>query len=114
MFGAGNIAQPHATARSNWIGRAARKPGAQVMIRSQGVRDLVLGAGAIAAATRSDPSELRHWMLGHTASDLTDFVATLVALDDLPKRRGRFALTVAGISTVVAATSAATARPQPD
>lgn len=34
LFGATYLLRPQ-QARSNWIGRAAKKPGAQVMIRSQ-------------------------------------------------------------------------------
>jgi hypothetical protein len=64
LFGATYLLRPQ-QARSNWIGRAARKPGAQVMIRSQGIRDVALGAGALAAVARGDGAELRRWMLGH-------------------------------------------------
>ena len=90
-------------------GIAKRKPGAQVMIRAQGMRDIALGGGAVWAAARGGGPELRAWMVAHTASDLTDLVATWVARDDLPKRRARFAMTVAAISTLVGAAAAATA-----
>jgi hypothetical protein len=114
LFGAGNVVQPQATARANWIGRAAKKPGAQVMIRAQGMRDIALGGGAVRAAARGSGPELRAWMVAHTASDLTDLVATWAARDDLPKRRARFAITVAAISAVAGAVAAAgAARPQP-
>jgi hypothetical protein len=78
------------------------------MIRAQGMRDIALGGGALRAAARGGGPELRAWMVAHTASDLTDLVATWVARDDLPKRRARFAITVAAISTVAGAVAAAT------
>src|SRR4051794_22942061 len=49
LFGLNYLLRPQ-QARSSWIGRAAKKPGTQVMIRSQGVRDIALGAGALRAA----------------------------------------------------------------
>jgi hypothetical protein len=110
LFGASYLLRPQ-QARSNWIGRAARKPGAQVMIRSQGVRDVALGAGALAAVARGDGTELRRWMIGHTVADLADLVVTWAARDDLPTRRARLAMGVAAVSTIVGGVAAATARP---
>jgi len=109
-FGATYLLRPQ-QARSNWIGRAARKPGAQVMIRSQGIRDVALGAGALAAVARGDGAELRRWMIGHTVADLADLVVTWAARDDLPRRRSRLAMGVAAVSTIVGGVAAATARP---
>ena len=108
LFGVSNVARPQA-ARANWIGRAARKPGAQVMIRAQGMRDIALGGGAVRAAARGGGPELRAWMVAHAASDLTDLVATWMARDDLPKRRARFAMAVAAISTLAGGAAAAKA-----
>jgi hypothetical protein len=110
VFGATYLMRPQ-QARSNWIGRAARKPGAQVMIRSQGVRDVALGAGALAAVARGDSAELRRWMMAHTVADLADFVVTWVARDELPSRRSRLAMAVAAVSTIIGSAAAATARP---
>jgi hypothetical protein len=42
-FGLGYPLRP-GRARGSWIGRAADQPGTQVMICSQGVRDITLGA----------------------------------------------------------------------
>ena len=105
-FGLTYLLRPE-QARGSWIGRAARKPGAQVMIRSQGVRDVALGAGALRAATRDDPRELRAWMAAHGVCDLADLVVTWAARDHLPKRRARLAMAVAAGSTLVAAAAAA-------
>src|SRR5919199_1843674 len=84
-FGLNYLLRPE-QARTSWIGRAARKPGTQVMIRSQGVRDVALGAGALRALARGDAAELRAWVAGHAVCDLADLVATWVARDDLPAR----------------------------
>jgi hypothetical protein len=104
-FGLGYLVRPE-QARTSWIGRAAREPGAQVMIRSQGVRDVALGAGALRALARCEDRELRAWATAHAASDLVDLVATWAARDDLPKRRARVAMGIAGASTLVGAAAA--------
>jgi hypothetical protein len=105
-FGLNYLARPQ-EARSSWIGRAARLPGAQVMIRSQGVRDVVLGAGALRALARGDARELRAWVAGHAVCDLADAVVTWGARRRLPKKSARLALVVAGASTAVGAAAAA-------
>ena len=107
LFGATYLIRPQ-QARTSWIGRAAKKPGAQVMIRSQGARDVALGAGALQAVARDQ--ELRPWMLAHAVADVADLVATWIARDDLPKRRANMVLVVAGASAAVAAGAVATAR----
>jgi hypothetical protein len=45
-FGVNYLLRP-GQARASWIGRAAKKPGTQVIVRSQGVRDVALGTGAL-------------------------------------------------------------------
>jgi hypothetical protein len=112
-FGLNYLARPTA-ARSSWIGRAAKKPGAQVIIRSQGVRDVALGAGAISALVRDDVPELRVWVAAHAVCDLVDLVATWSARDALPKRRARMAMVVAGASTVVGGSAAVGLRQRGD
>jgi hypothetical protein len=111
LFGLSYLARPQ-QARTSWIGRAAKKPGAQVMIRSQGVRDVALGAGALRALARQDPEELRAWVAGHTVCDLADLVVTWSARDGLPRRRARLAMAVAGVSTLVGGAAAAGLRPR--
>jgi hypothetical protein len=83
------------------------------MIRSQGVRDVALAAGALRALARGDVRELRAWVAGHAVCDLADAVATWAARRRLPKQRRRLALVVAGASTVVGAAAAAGLRPGP-
>lgn len=99
-FGLNYLARP-GEARKSWIGRAADRPGTQVMTRSQGVRDVALGAGALRALARDDVAELRAWVAGHAVCDLADLVATWIARDDLPKRSSRLAMVIAGVSTLV-------------
>jgi hypothetical protein len=110
LFGVNYLLRPD-QARTSWIGRAARKPGARVMIRSQGVRDVALGGGALRAVVRGTAPELRAWMVAHTVSDLADLVATWAARKDLPTRRARFAMTVAGASVLVGGAAAVASRP---
>jgi quercetin dioxygenase-like cupin family protein len=109
-FGLNYLLRPR-QARASWIGRAAKKPGTQVMVRSQGVRDVALGAGALRALARGDARELRAWVTGHAVCDLADLVATLAARDDLPRRRARTAMAVAAASTLVGGVAAAGLRP---
>jgi hypothetical protein len=104
-FGLGYLLRPE-QARTSWIGRAARKPGAQVMIRSQGARDVALGAGALRALGRGEDRELRAWATAHAVCDMVDLVVTWAARDDLPKRRARLAMGIAGASTLVGAAAA--------
>ena len=106
LFGASYLARPR-NAGQSWIGRAARKPGAQVIVRSQAARDIALGAGALWALTRRPDADARAWMLAHALADGVDTAVTWAARDDLPKRRARLALAVAGGSTAVAALGAA-------
>jgi hypothetical protein len=111
LFGVSYLLRPD-QARTSWIGRAARKPGARVMIRSQGVRDVALGGGALRAVVRGSAPELRAWMVAHTVSDLADLVVTWAARKDLPTRRARLAMTIAGASVLVGGAAAAASRPR--
>jgi hypothetical protein len=105
-FGLNYLLRPE-QARTSWVGRAARKPGAQVMIRSQGVRDVTLGLGALRTVVRRDARELRAWMTAHAACDLADFVITWTERDRLPSKQARLAMSVAAASTAIAVTAVA-------
>jgi hypothetical protein len=109
LFGVNYVLRPD-QARSSWIGRVATKPGARVMTRSQGARDVALGGGALRAVMRGSAPELRAWMVAHTVSDLTDLVATWAARDELPARQARLAMTIAGVSVLVGGVAAAATR----
>jgi hypothetical protein len=108
-FGLSYLVRPQ-QARTSWIGRAARKPGAQVIIRSQAVRDVALGAGALRAIARGDVHELRAWVGSHVLCDLVDLLVTYDARDDLPKRRARLAMGIAGASVFVGSAAVALSR----
>jgi hypothetical protein len=112
-FGTGYLLRPE-QARTSWLGRVAKKPAAQVIVRAQGARDVALGAGAMRALVRGDARELRVWVAGEAASDLVDLLATAGARDHLPKRRARFAMVVAGTSALAGGTAAALLRPPAD
>jgi len=105
-FGANYLVRPR-NAGSSWIGRAARKPGAQVMVRSQAARDVALGLGALWSLARRRDDDARVWMAAHALADGADTAVTWAARDRLPKRRARLALAVAAGSTAVAAIGAA-------
>lgn len=105
-FGLSMALAPRFTAVT-WVGREGRTTGTQVLTRATGGRDAALGIGAMVALLRHD--DARPWIGAQVAADLTDFVATAVAGDDLPPsgRRGVLALagvaTVAGLGTLLAA-----------
>lgn len=103
-FGLQNVLVPRAAGPS-WLGRAARDRRTQVMIRSQGVRDVILGAGALAARAQGSPAEWRRWMAGHLLADATDFAATWAARDALPRRGAVIALGAAAVSTGISASA---------
>jgi hypothetical protein len=105
-FGVNYLLRPE-EANKSWIGRAAKRPGTQVILRSQGARDIALGAGALRALARGNTPELRAWVTGQAFSDLADFLATWNARSDLPSRQARLAMIVAGGSAVVGGAAAA-------
>ena len=106
-FGVGYIAAPERTG-SGWVGKAAKKGGATVLTRALGVRDLVLGAGALWAMRQGDGAA-RPWFAAHAVADATDLAATVVAKDSLPRSGFRFALAMAGVSTAIAIVGATSA-----
>jgi hypothetical protein len=113
VFGVNYLLRPE-QARTSWIGRAAGKAGTQVMIRSQGIRDIALGAGALRAVARDDRDEIRAWTTSHAVCDLVDLVVTWNAREHLPKRRARLAMAIAAASTLVGGAAAAGLRRTPD
>jgi hypothetical protein len=100
LFGANYLARP-ASAGPTWIGRAAARPGSQVMIRSQAARDVGLGLGALLALARGRDGEAGAWMAAHALADGVDTAATWAARKRLPNG-GTTALAIAGASTAVA------------
>ena len=99
-FGASLIALP-ALAGPTGIGAvAAGRPGARLLARATGARDLALGIGAL--RSMDDARSSRRWFQAHAISDGVDFAATLAAGRDLPTAPRLFALAAAGGSTAIA------------
>jgi hypothetical protein len=105
-FGLNYLLRPQ-EARKSWIGRAANLPGTQVMVRSQGVRDVALGGGALRALALGDDAELRAWVASQALCDLADLLVTYNARQRLPGDRARLAMVVAGASTLIGGAAAA-------
>ncbi len=78
-----------------WIGAEADGRGTKVAARALGIRDLVLGAGILAAV--GDSRSLRTWLLAAAASDAMDFAASLAG-PDAPARK--LVMAVAGGATL--------------
>ena len=92
LAGAAFLADPERVL-GGWVGsRTARRGGAQLIGRALGVRDLVLGLGALTAGSDS----VRPWYLAGALSDAVDLAATVTA-DDIPES-GRW-----GISAIATA-----------
>src|SRR5918992_41210 len=66
-----------------WVGGEARRPGAKVLGRAFGARDLALGLGIVIGLDRGTP--VRGWLEASALADATDFVATVLARRSLPR-----------------------------
>jgi hypothetical protein len=88
-------------AGSRWIGEAAHQRSAKVVIRGLGARDVVLGLGTFRAIDRGAP--VAPWLQAGMLSDGVDFVATTLAIRDLPWRASVPTLGIAGSAVALAA-----------
>jgi hypothetical protein len=87
VIGAALIAAPGRVA-GGWIG--SDDPPTHVLARCLGARDIVLGAGLVAAVAHDrDPGT---WLAGSVLADAADATATLAAGDHIP-RFGRLGTT---------------------
>jgi len=66
-----------------WIGKDAGRPGAKVLARAMGARDVVIGA--IALHTLGNPQVAPRWQKAGAAVDAVDLAATLAARRELPR-----------------------------
>ena len=82
LFGVAFIARPKLMDRG-WIGKQARLPGAQVLARAVGARDLALGLGGMQAVARNDGSA-QPWLGAAAICDAVDFGASWVAGRGIP------------------------------
>ncbi len=67
-------------------GRAAADGADLLLMRTIGIRDLVLGLGVVAAARSDDVNDGRRWSTAALASDSLDAVASFASLSSIGKR----------------------------
>lgn len=104
-YGAGLIAAPTRLS-ARWLGPAAEAAPTQVPLRALGMRELIINAGAFAAALRGAP--VRPWLAANVMGDLTDIAATIAGASDLPSAAPRLTV-LAGGGTALAGAALALA-----
>ena len=104
VFGIAFIAEPKLMERA-WIGKQARVPGAQLLARAVGARDLVLGLGGLQALNRDDGSA-RPWLGAGAICDAVDFGATAAAGRTIPAQARRGVLAIAAVFSVLSTIAA--------
>jgi hypothetical protein len=105
LIGIAFIAEPKLMERA-WIGRQARVPGAQVLARAVGARDLAMGLGGAQAVARDDGSA-GPWLAAAAICDAVDFGATLAAGRRIPRQPRNGVLVIAALFSLLSAVSAA-------
>lgn len=104
LLGAVALTLPEHPSRP-WIGRSeAAAPGAKVLARALGARDLALGIGALEAGARG--RQLRPWALAGSGADALDALVTVANWRRLP-RVGRWMVLTAAAGAAVAGLVAA-------
>jgi hypothetical protein len=103
-IGAGLIAAPAQAGRA-WIGEDAGRPGAQVLCRALGARDLILGALTLHVVDR--PGVGYRTVATCAIADAVDCAATLAVREKLPAPAAIGAMALAGGCTVVGLAAAA-------
>jgi len=68
---------------------------ALLLMRTIGIRDLVLGLGTVSAARSNDQSDPLRWVKATLASDALDTVVSLAALRSIGRRDSLFAAALA-------------------
>ena len=104
IFGVAFIAEPKLM-EGGWIGKQARLPGAQLLARAVGARDLALGLGGLQAVARDDGSA-RPWLAAAAVCDAVDFGATWTAGRGIPRQARNGVLAIAGVSAFLSAIAA--------
>lgn len=64
---------------------------ALLLMRTIGIRDLVLGLGTVTAAQTADESDKRRWVKATLASDALDTIVSLAAMRAIGRRDALFA-----------------------
>lgn len=104
VVGVAFIAEPKLMERG-WIGKQARLPGAQLLTRAVGARDLALGLGGLQALTR-DNGSARPWLAAAAVCDAVDFGATWTAGRGIPRQARSGVLAIAGVFSLLSAIAA--------
>jgi hypothetical protein len=98
LYGVALAAAPARTTRS-WLGPDGASAGGKVALRGLGGREVVVHAGAIAAALSGAP--VRPWLIGSIAGDSADIAATFASSGGLPEKAAVKTLAVAGVSAAL-------------
>ncbi len=109
-FGAAFVIAPRAAARP-WAGAGAGTAGAQLLTRSMGVRDLLLGVGLVRSLKDRDHSGAATWLAYGAAAGMVDAAATLAAYRELPRSGRAFLVFITAALGVDAVLAAAISRP---
>jgi hypothetical protein len=104
VFGVAFIAKPRLM-EGAWIGKQARLPGAQLLARGVGARDLALGLGGLQAVSRDDGSA-RPWLAAAGICDAVDFGATWAAGRGIPRQARTGVLAIAAVFSLLSAIAA--------
>lgn len=100
-YGAALAVAPARTTKS-WLGGDAALPAGTVALRALGAREIVLHAGAVAAAVADAP--VRPWLMASIVGDCADVASTFAADSSrLPDRAALKTLVVAGSSAAISA-----------
>lgn len=105
IFGIVFISQPKVMDQG-WIGKQARLPGAQVLTRAVGARDLAMGMGGLQAVIRNDGSA-QQWLAAAAVCDAVDFGATYAAGRRIPAKARTGVLAIAGAGALLSLIAAA-------
>jgi hypothetical protein len=81
-LGAGLLAVP-ARVNTRWVGADGDRPGARVLGRAVGARDVAIGLGAAAALRQGGPA--RAWLVSGVLADLGDLGSTLGERGAMPR-----------------------------
>jgi hypothetical protein len=107
-FGAVLVGRPKGLATA-WVGpETAEQPTAQVVIRSLGARDFLIGCGTVLALVRG--RGVRGWFLAGALIDVYDTVSTFAAKDHLSRRSLTATAALAGGAAAAGALVAARPR----
>jgi hypothetical protein len=80
-------------------GREAPTGASILLLRTVGIRDLVLGIGAVNAA-RHDDGDVRRWIAIGATSDFLDIVASLISRKAIGHREATGAALTAGVFVI--------------